>query len=64
MKEITIHINDEYAASFYDNTIFTSSGIDINQVLRQVYNGGSSTVIFFYLKYMLILRFKRVLYIG
>lgn len=28
------HINDEYAASFYDNTIFTSSGIDINQVLR------------------------------
>ena len=28
------HIEDDYVASFYDDTIFTSSGIDINQVLR------------------------------
>ena len=28
------HIDNEYAASFYDNTIFTSSGIDIDKILR------------------------------
>ena len=28
------HIEEDYAVSFYDDTIFTSSGIDINQVLR------------------------------
>lgn len=28
------HIDDEYAASFYDNTIFISSGIDIDKILR------------------------------
>lgn len=28
------HIDDEYAASFYDNTIFTSSGVDIDKILR------------------------------
>lgn len=27
-------IDNEYASSFYDDTIFTSSGIDINQILR------------------------------
>lgn len=26
--------DDEYAASFYDNTFFTSSGIDIDKILR------------------------------
>lgn len=30
----TDHINDEYAASFYDDTIFTSSGIDIDKILQ------------------------------
>lgn len=28
------YIEDDYAASFYDDTTFTSSGIDINKVLR------------------------------
>lgn len=28
------HINNEYASSFYDDTIFTSSGVDIDQILR------------------------------
>lgn len=30
----TDHIDDEYAANFYDNTIFTSSGIDIDKILN------------------------------
>lgn len=30
----TDHIDDEYAAGFYDNTIFTSSGIDIDKILK------------------------------
>ena len=28
------HIDNDYATNFYNDTIFTSSGIDINQVLR------------------------------
>lgn len=28
------HIDDEYAASFYDHTIFTSSGTDIDKILK------------------------------
>ncbi len=30
----TGHIDDEYAASFYDNTFFTSSGVDIDKILK------------------------------
>lgn len=28
------HIDNDYASSFYDNTIFTSSGVDIDKLLR------------------------------
>lgn len=28
------HIDNEYASSFYDDTIFTSSGVDIDKILR------------------------------
>lgn len=30
----TDYIDDEYASNFYDNTIFTSSGIDIDKILQ------------------------------